>query len=182
VIELLRESCVVGGKLSENYKEYTLSGLDFSKLLEISPEATSSLSLPGIAKNIEFVRIPSGEFNMGSPSDEQGRWGDFESPIHKVTIKNPFSMSKYPITQKQWIAVMGYNPSMFKGEERPVEKVSFKDVQEFIKKLNEMEKTDKYRLPSEAEWEYACRAGTITRYYFGEDESELGNNAWFNEN
>ena len=91
---------------------------------------------------------------------------DNEGPLHKVTIKNPFNLGKYPVTQKQWVAVMGNNPSHFKGDERPVENVSWNDVQEFIKKLNEMEGTDRYRLPSEAEWEYACRAGTKHKIFF----------------
>ena len=77
---------------------------------------------------------------------------------------------------------MGNNPSNFKGEDRPVESVSWKDVQEFVKKLNEKEGTDKYRLPSEAEWEYACRAGTQTRYSFGDDESKLNEYAWYDKN
>ena len=91
-------------------------------------------------------------------------------------------MGKYPVTQKQWKKVMGNNPSNFKGEDRPVESVSWEDVQEFVKKLNEKEGTDKYRLPSEAEWEYACRAGTQTRYSFGDDESKLNEYAWYDKN
>ncbi len=181
LIELLREGCVEGGKLSANYKEYTLSSLDFSKLLKISPEVASSVPLLVIVGNIEFVRISVGVFEMGSPNDEIGRTSN-EGPIHEVIIKNSFYMGKYPVTQKQWIAVMGYNPSKFKGEDRPVENVSWNDVQEFIKKLNEKDSTGKYRLPSEAEWEYACRAGTTTRYSFGDEESKLGDYAWYYKN
>jgi formylglycine-generating enzyme required for sulfatase activity len=181
LIELLREGCVEGGKLSEDYTKYTLSGLDFNKLLEISPEFTSSDSLSKTIKSIEFVRIPAGEFLMGSPSNEQGRW-NAEGPVHKVSIKKSFCLSKYPVTQKQWIAVMGYNPSYFKGEERPVENVSWDDAQEFIRKLNQIEEKDNHRLPSEAEWEYACRTGKTTRYSFGDDESKLGDYAWYYKN
>lgn len=130
---------------------------------------------------MEFVLIPAGEFMMGSPSGENGRSND-ESPIHKVIIEYSFYMGKYPVTQKQWEKVMGNNPSFFKSEDRPVESVSWNDIQEFVKKLNEKEGTDKYRLPSEAEWEYACRASTQTRYSFGNDESKLDEYAWYDKN
>lgn len=127
---------------------------------------------------MEFILIPAGEFNMGSPSEEKGRF-DSESPVHKVTINTSFYLGKSAVTQKQWKIVMDNNPSHFKGENRPVEMVSWKDAQEFITKLNEKEGNDKYRLPSEAEWEYACRAGTQTRYFFGDDESKLNEYAWY---
>jgi len=107
--------------------------------------------------DMEFVLIPAGKFMMGSPSEEQGRYDD-ESPVHEVTIKNSFYMGKYPVTQKQWKKVMGNNPSNFKGEDRPVEMVSWEEVQEFVTKLNKREGADKYCLPSEAEWGYACRS------------------------
>jgi formylglycine-generating enzyme required for sulfatase activity len=114
---------------------------------------------------LEMVYIPGGTFMMGSPENEKERT-NAESPQHKVTIQ-PFYMSKYPITQAQWQAVMENNPSYFKGDNRPVEKVSWHDAIAFCKKLSE--KTSKtYNLPSEAQWEYACRAGTTTPFYFGE--------------
>jgi len=113
-----------------------------------------------------FRLIPSGTFMMGSPPNEPGRSDD--ETLHKVTLTKGFYMQTTQVTQKQWQAVMGNNPSHFKNDENcPVEQVSWDDVQEFIRKLNEKEGTDKYRLPSEAEWEYACRAGTITPFYFG---------------
>ena len=130
---------------------------------------------------MEFVLIPAGEFDMGSPSNEVER-SDDEGPIHRVKISKVFYMGKYEITQKQWLDVMGSNPSYFKGDNLPVENVSWRDVQDFIKKLNEMEDMNKYRLPSEAEWEYAARAGTTTRYSFGDDESNLGYYAWYDAN
>ena len=130
---------------------------------------------------MEFVLIPAGEFDMGSPSNEEGRFDD-EGPVHSVTISNDFYMGKYEVTQKQWIEVMGDNPSQFRGDNLPVEHLSWYDVQEFIRKLNKMEGTYKYRLPSEAEWEYACRAGTTTRYSFGDSESNLGEYAWYDSN
>ncbi len=91
-------------------------------------------------------------------------------------------MGKYEVTQKQWHEVMGTNPSTFKGDDLPVESVSWNDVQKFIKKLNKKENTNKYRLPSEAEWEYAARAGTTTRYSFGDDARKLRNYAWYYAN
>jgi formylglycine-generating enzyme required for sulfatase activity len=127
---------------------------------------------------MEFVPIPAGEFEMGSPLDEEDRY-DREGPVHHVTIEKPFYMGRYEVTQQQWREIMGDNPSYFEGDYLPVEQVSWDDVQEFIKKLNEKEGTDKYRLPSEAEWEYACRAGTTTCYSFGDDESKLGDYAWY---
>jgi formylglycine-generating enzyme required for sulfatase activity len=131
---------------------------------------------------MEFVLIPAGKFKMGSPSDEEGRFED-EGPIHQVTIGNALYMGRYEVTQQQWRAVMGDNPSCFTGDDDlPVECVSWDDVQEFIWKLNDKEGTTKYRLPSEAEWEYVCRAGTTTRYSFGDDESELGDYAWYDDN
>jgi parallel beta-helix repeat protein len=130
---------------------------------------------------MEFVPIPVGEFDMGSPSDEEDRWSA-EGPVHHVNIGKAFYMGRYEVTQQQWRAIMGDNPSRFTGDDLPVEQVSWYDLQEFIKKLNEKEGTDKYRLPSEAEWEYACRTGTTTRYSFGGDESNLGEYAWYDDN
>ncbi len=98
---------------------------------------------------IEFVQIPAGEFDMGSPKSEKDRNPD-EGPVHRVNISKPFYMGKYKVTQKQWSDVMGNNPSFVKGDDLPVEQVSWYDVQNFIKKLNEKEGTNKYRLPSEA--------------------------------
>ncbi|MHC1599294.1 MAG: formylglycine-generating enzyme family protein [Candidatus Methanospirareceae archaeon] len=130
---------------------------------------------------MEFVLIPAGEFKMGSPSDEGDRYSN-EGPVHHVTIEKAFYLGRYEVTQEEWQEVMGNNPSYFEGDNLPVEMVSWDDVQEFIKKLNKKEGTDKYRLPSEAEWEYACRAGTTTRYSFGDSESKLGDYAWYDGN
>ncbi|MEH2308461.1 SUMF1/EgtB/PvdO family nonheme iron enzyme [Nostoc sp.] len=114
---------------------------------------------------LEMVQIPGGTFMMGSPEGEAEREKD-ESPQHQVKVPG-FFMGKYEITQVQYQAIMRNNPSNFKGEKRPVEQVSWDDAVEFCKKLSQ--KTGKtYRLPSEAEWEYACRAGTKTPFYFGE--------------
>ena len=103
----------------------------------------------------EFVPVPAGEFMMGSDSG-----GGDEKPRHRVRITKRFEMGKYEVTQAQWKAVMGANPSNFKGDDRPVEMVYWNDVQEFLKRLNAMNDGYRYRLPTEAEWEYAARAGS----------------------
>jgi sulfatase modifying factor 1 len=117
---------------------------------------------------MKFVWIPPGTFLMGTPKEEVGR--DPNETQHKVTMTKGFYMGVYTVTQEQWQEVMGNNPSYFKGEKNlPVETVSWDDSQDFLKKLREKDKDKKgYRLPTEAEWEYACRAGTTTPFHFGE--------------
>ena len=119
--------------------------------------------------DMTFKYIEPGSFMMGSPEDEPGRDSD-ESPRHEVTFSEGFYMQTTEVTQEQWKAVMGENPSRFKncGDDCPVESVSWEDARAFIQKLNEIEGQDIYRLPSEAEWEYACRAGTDTPFFFGD--------------
>jgi sulfatase modifying factor 1 len=115
---------------------------------------------------MKFAWIPPGTFMMGSPKEEKERI-DNETQ-HKVTLTKGFYMGVYTVTQEQWQEVMGNNPSVFKGEKNlPVEMVSWDDCQEFIKKLRGKDKKV-YRLPTEAEWEYACRAETKTPFHFGE--------------
>ncbi len=119
----------------------------------------------GNGVTLEMVQIPGGTFTMGSPAGEAERSGD-EEPQRQVRVPG-FFMGRYEVTQAQYQAIMGKNPSSFKGEKRPVEQVSWNDAVEFCNKLSQ--KTGRtYRLPSEAEWEYACRAGTTTPFYFGE--------------
>jgi formylglycine-generating enzyme required for sulfatase activity len=127
---------------------------------------------------MEFIFIRGDCFQMGSNDGDSD-----ERPVHKVCVRH-FFMGKYEVTQGQWKRVMGNNPSRFKkcGDDCPVEQVSWKDAQKFIRKLNQMEGTDKYRLPSEAEWEYACRAGSTTRFSFGDNESSLSEYAWYSNN
>ncbi|MBX7222623.1 MAG: formylglycine-generating enzyme family protein [Blastocatellia bacterium] len=121
---------------------------------------------------MKFVLIPAGSFQMGAASSD---YND-ERPVHHVTISQPFYLGKYQVTQREWREVMGNNPSYFKGDDLPVEQVSWEDVQEFIKKLNGGGDGE-YRLPSEAEWEYACRAGTM-----GDYAGQLGEMGWYAEN
>jgi formylglycine-generating enzyme required for sulfatase activity len=128
-----------------------------------------------------MVVIPAGSFTMGSPVGEADR-GAEEGPQHNVKVA-AFSLGKTEVTQAQWVGVMGYNPSGFPdcGPTCPIENVSWEDVQVFISTLNQQSgKT--YRLPSEAEWEYAARAGTSGRWSFGENETLLSQYAWFDRN
>ena len=142
-----------------------------------------------VIDGIEFVWCPPGTFLMGrNPGELDSRTG--EDPRHEVTFSQGFWMSKYEITQAQWKAVMGDNPSRFRGglcnntDNHPVDQVSWYDAQDFIAALNEARPGLKFRLPSEAEWEYACRAGTTTRFYWGDDPSwsDIGDYAWYSAN
>lgn len=125
---------------------------------------------------MKFTLIPEGEFMMGSEET------DDEKPVHKVTISKPFYLGIYPVTRREWKAIMKHNPPGFRGGDLPVETISWFDVQGFIRTLNDIEGTNKYCLPSEAEWEYSARADAITRYSFGDDESRLNEYAWYVEN
>jgi formylglycine-generating enzyme required for sulfatase activity len=130
---------------------------------------------------MEFVLIPAGKFRMGGDKKlEQAE--DHETPRHFVTFSNAFFMGKYEVTQAQWSAIMDNNPSAFKDDIRPVERVSWNDVQAFILKLNTREETNKYRLPTEAEWEYAARAGSESSYTFGAATNILSQYAWYRNN
>ncbi len=134
-----------------------------------------------------MVWIAPGTFTMGSPPNEKDRQSN-EGPQTEVTISRGFLMSKYEVTQAQYKAVMGTNPSSFKGDNKPVNYVSWHDAVAYCSKLMEKEKAARrlpvgyeYRLPTEAEWEYACRAGTTTRFSYGDDPdySQLGGYAWY---
>ena len=152
-------------------------------LEKAGPTAEKSQVFDGI----EFIWIPPGEFRMGSTS----RHADSdEKPVTRVRITRGFWLGKYEVTQRQWAAAMGNNPSYFKncGGNCPVEQVSWNDVQEFIGKLNGRSGGQRYRLPTEAEWEYAARAGTRTYTYAGDLTKPTGNDpvlngiAWYDEN
>lgn len=139
----------------------------------IPPEGqTITIHLPGLpedAKKLEMILIEPGSFTMGSPKDEPGR-SESEWPAHEVTITKPFYMGKYEVTQAHWEAVMGggSHRSKFRGRPNtPVEKVSWRACQKFIRRLNALDQGT-FRLPTEAEWEYACRAGTQTWFSFGD--------------
>ena len=134
----------------------------------------------GNGVKLEMVLIPAGKFMMGSPASKKNRSSD--ETQHEVTLTKPFYMGKYEVTQEQWEVVMGDNPSSVKGARFPVTGVSWNDCQDYIKKLN-AKTSGGYRLPTEAKWEYACRAGTSTAFSFGDkitskdancDDSKLG--------
>ncbi|MFC1793565.1 formylglycine-generating enzyme family protein [Planctomycetota bacterium] len=131
---------------------------------------------------MEFVLIPAGKFEMGSPSTESDR-GNNEGPVHWVIISRPFYMGKYEVTQEQYYVVAKYKPSRFKQEGRPVENVSWDQADRFCRKLSEM-KGGTYRLPTEAEWEYACRAGSQGIFCFGGGitYSQIEQYAWYSKN
>jgi len=142
---------------------------------------------------MKFVLIPTGSFTMGSrmSSNElvdrfggEEEWYKREKPHHAVKIERPFYLQTTPVIQGQWQRVMGNNPANFKdcGDDCPIENVSWEDAQAFMKKLNQVEKRKDYRLPSEAEWEYTCRAGSETEFSFGDDAERLKEFAWYSKN
>ena len=143
-----------------------------------APPKPKTLDL-GHGVNLELVLVPAGRFSMGSPETEEERFDN--EPQHAVTITKPFYMGKFPVTQQQYEQIMGKNTSRFKGKDNPAETVSWDDAQEFCKRLSRTAKQT-VRLPTEAEWEYACRAGTRTRYYCGDSEEDLKRAAWFQGN
>jgi len=124
----------------------------------------------------QFVRVDSGEFMMGSNEGDV-----FEKPVHKVRLTRPFFISRYETTQKVWIAVMESNPSSFVGTDRPVEKVSWNHCQRFISKLNQLTGR-KYRLPTEAEWEYAARGGNKSQGFKYAGSNDPGEAGWTLDN
>lgn len=160
--------------------------------LLIAPESRAAFySLVAMPNPIraEMIWIPEGSFEMGSPEWEEGRLMD-EGPVRRVAIEQSFWLSKFEVTQGEFEAVMGHNPSFAEANPRlPVEGVSWVEAMSYCERLTERERAAGrlppgfvYRLPTEAEWEYACRAGTTTAYSFGDDASELGDYAWYVEN
>ena len=130
--------------------------------------------------NIEMVKVEAGSFDMGATPEMQNPDED-EKPVHRVTLTNNYYIGKYEVTQALWQAVMGSNPSNFKGDDLPVEKVSWDDCQDFISKLNAMT-GKRFRLPTEAEWEYAARGGKKSQGYQYSGSNTLDNVAWYHDN
>jgi eukaryotic-like serine/threonine-protein kinase len=151
------------------YKKWPFSASEASRRQK---ETAAILGIPvtksiniGQAVTIEFVLIPASEFVMGTPGKEPSRQKD-EGPQHRLLLAKPFYIGKYEVTQRQWQEVMKKNPSRFRSPTRPVETVALSNCQAFLKRLSTTGKGH-FRLPSEAEWEFACRAGTATPFYFG---------------
>jgi formylglycine-generating enzyme required for sulfatase activity len=147
--------------------------------LRTDPETKFPFEIWLKSPRMEFVLIPAGEFMMGSILNRsefmmKSIFNKFEKPVHRVTLSS-FFLAKYEVTQAQWRKVVGNNPSSYKGDNRPVEKVSWNDCRGFCSKIG-------LSLPSEAQWEYACRAGTSTKFCCGDSESELNKYAWFYSN
>ncbi len=174
-------ACPIEEVLTERLRDaaFLISGLDVEvpKLPEAEPEAAEPPdTLHGPLPGMVFKRIPEGWFVMGSEDGQPD-----EKPAHRVRVSS-FYMMTTEVTQTQWIEVMGTNPSKFNGRDHPVERVTAVDAEAFISWLNTIDPGKGYRLPTEAEWEYACRAGTNTAYYFGAHPWTLGSHAWFKEN
>jgi formylglycine-generating enzyme required for sulfatase activity len=130
---------------------------------------------------MEFVPLPTGAFVMGG--DQKAEQADEnETPRHKVIFETPVALGKFTVTQAQWQAIMGGNPSRFIGPDHPVEMVSHGDAGHFITHLNQKENTTRYSLPTEAQWEYAARAGSQSTYCYGSDRSRLVEFAWYAKN
>src|SRR5262245_9645040 len=140
---------------------------------------TLTLHLPHDAR-LTLALIPPGAFWMGSPEEEPNRYGD-EVPSHLVRLSRGFWAGVCPVKQAQWHAVTGVRAAHYSGEERPVDQASWRDCQRFGERLAELIGR-KVRMPTEAEWEYCCRAGTTTRYYSGDDEQALAAAAWYQQN
>ncbi len=180
----------------EQRKLHEAARIEFSERLKgfldaalVSKDLTEANRLNELLANVDarmpdglqFVQIPFGEFEMGSPPGETGRGRD-ETPL-RVRISRPFEMSIHEITQDQFEFVMGANPSQFKGPSHPVDQVTWEEAVKFCENLTQISRRQGteygFRLPTEAEWEYACRAGSTTMFSFGDDPSLLGDHAWF---
>ncbi|NEO02117.1 MAG: formylglycine-generating enzyme family protein, partial [Moorea sp. SIO3I7] len=186
-----RDSSLVVVPTEQAIITYIKSTLEKFGLFDIEEIETFELAT-GVS--LKLVHIPAGSFLMGSQSSDNMS-SDNERPQHQVSVKQ-FWMGQFPVTQQQWQAVLGdpklkieddpKNPSHFKGDNLPVEKVSWHEAKEFCERLNQKFQGQlqgrKFRLPSEAEWEYACRAGTTTRYYYGDEDSILEQYAWYDGN
>ena len=176
------QTASITGTLASNAVASSSSNTSgYSSDLSSMASGSNAISIPvknGIS--IEMVKVEAGTFMMGATSEMKDPYSD-EKPLHQVTLTNDYYMGKYEVTQALWEAVMGSNPSNFKGDNLPVEKVSWNDCQEFISKLNSLTGR-KFRLPTEAEWEYAARGGKKSRSYQYSGSSNISDVAWYDGN
>ena len=186
-ITLVKESVgagIMNQQQSENQQSsntYVASSSNNSSGSPSVASGSNAISIPvkdGIS--IEMVKVEAGTFMMGATSEMKDPY-DWEKPVHQVTLTNDYYMGKYEVTQALWEAVMGNNPSHFKGENLPVETVNWNECQVFISKLNSMTGR-KFRLPTEAEWEYAARGGKKSRSYQYSGSSNISDVAWYDGN
>ena len=148
--------------------------------LSTTTATTATTTAQAATPNIEMVFVKGGTFTMGATAEQGSDASSNEKPTHSVKLSD-FYIGKYEVTQAQWKAVMGTNPSNWKGDNLPVENVSWNDIQEFIKKLN-AQTGKKYRLPTEAEWEYAARGGNLSKGYKYSGSNSISNIAWYDAN
>ncbi|MCL2220004.1 MAG: formylglycine-generating enzyme family protein [Chitinispirillia bacterium] len=144
---------------------------------QVAPAKGTSSGVGRISVNIEMVPVQGGTFEMGCTAEQGGDCGDDERPVRSVAVGS-FSIGRFPVTQGQWRQVMGTGPSHYKGDNLPVERVSWRDAQEFIRKLNRMTGKN-YRLPTEAEWEYAARGGARSRGFKYSGSNHIEEVAWY---
>ncbi|MBF0238407.1 MAG: formylglycine-generating enzyme family protein [SAR324 cluster bacterium] len=175
LVGLLWDSCVWAKPCEDDPFTEADERIACEGKLKVANALTNSIGM-------KFIQIQAGSFIMGDNEY-------YAKPAHQVTISRSFYMGMYEVTQEQWYKVMSNNPSFHKTEKvgmnsrnHPVETVSWNDAQEFIQKLNQKENTKKYRLCTEAEWEYAARAGTTTGWACGNSESCLGDYGWYDTN
>ncbi len=163
------------GKLAEVYRGNTLGFRVIRTLARPVSKPSKAVATVVNSIGMRFVKIPSGKFNIGGKKDGP-----------QVTLSRPFQMGQYEVTQEQYQKVMGTNPSRFSGPQNPVERVNWYDAVDFCRKLSELPEEKKlayvYRLPTQAEWEYAGRAGATTVFSFGDSDAELGMYAWYSKN
>ena len=169
-------------KKQESKKQDTARNQKKETASSRSSSTTTQSQKDRILQNLvnNMVRVEGGTFTMGATSEQGSDAFDDEKPAHVVTLSS-FSIGKYEVTQEEWQAVMGNNPSNFKGDKRPVEQVSWTDCQDFIRKLNAMT-GKRFRLPTEAEWEYAARGGNRSIGYKYAGSDNLGSVAWYDGN
>ena len=171
------QTASISGSLTSSTSSFTANTLSSSS----SSPSGNTITIPvknGIS--IEMVKVEAGSFNMGATPEMENPY-DSEKPVHRVTLTNNYYIGKYEVTQALWQAVMGSNPSGFKGDNLPVEEVSWNECQDFISKLNAMT-GKRFRLPTEAEWEYAARGGKKSRGYQYSGNNTLGDIAWYSGN